>query len=67
MGKKASLSSEEKEILIRQLGNGIDTLKIAKTLGRDHKSVKNLFKTLEEHERMVDKASHSFQGEIYQK
>ena len=40
MGKKASLSSEEKEILVRQLGNGIDTLKIAKNLGRDHRSVK---------------------------
>ena len=40
MGRRKELTSEEKTIIIKRLGDGKSTLEIAKMIGRDNRTVK---------------------------
>ena len=62
MGKKSDIRAEEKERVVQLLGEGHSTLEIAKTLGRDHRTIK---KVDQQCQQGLDKENQEIQGQTH--
>lgn len=58
MGKKSSLSEEERSEIIRKLAEGLSSLEISRQLGRDHRTIKAFVEDPGKRRRHPDKSAY---------